>query len=396
MKFDNTKPYEDWFWKKNRIHLINRWVKTIDFEAKKVLFENDELEVYDHLILATGSVPRRLNGYKSNIIGVQSFYGLPDLELMEKTTKGIERAVVIGGGLVGIELVEMLLTRKIAVTFIVRENNYFGNVLPEKEAELLTRLIIAHGVDLKLETEVDEIVADENGVVSKVITSKGEVVPCQWVGIAIGVQPNISWIKDTDLETKQGVLVNECFETNQPSVYAIGDCAEFKTPFAKPRGSIEQTWYTGRMHGETLAHHLACKSTVYLPGVWFNSAKFFETEYQTYGYVPVAFDDELLSTYYWESKDSWKAFRIIFEKENQVIVGVHALGWRLKHAYFDVAISENWTLEKVFNTLQKADFDPEFFESISRLIQKDYFKNENSVKNQKSNGIWGKFKFWQS
>ena len=141
-----------------------------------------------------------------------------------------------------------------------------------------------HGVDLKFNSSLAEITSGSDGRANGVITESGEKIECQFVGLTAGVSANIGFLKNTKLETNRGVLVNSYLRTNKPDVYALGDCAEFKV--APPgRRAIEQVWYTGRMMGETLAKTLTGEPKEYLPGYWFNSAKFFDIEYQTYGWV---------------------------------------------------------------------------------------------------------------
>ena len=103
------------------------------------------------------------------------------------------------------------------------------------------------------------------------------------VGLTAGVSPNIDFLKDSSLETDRGVLINEFMETNHSGVYAIGDCVQFKKP-VEGRRAFEQVWYTGRIMGETVAATICGEKTPYTPGPWFNSAKFFEIEYQTFNW----------------------------------------------------------------------------------------------------------------
>ena len=109
-------------------------------------------------------------------------------------------------------------------------------------------------------------------------------IDCQFVGLTVGVSPNIDFLKNSGIETKRGVLVNEYLQTNVPDVYALGDCVE-RTYDLPGRKTIEQVWYTGRMMGEVVAQTICGEKTKYEPGPWFNSAKFFNIEYQTYGNV---------------------------------------------------------------------------------------------------------------
>jgi len=140
MNFENTQPFENHFWKKNKIDLLNGWVEEIQFENKKVFVRSKikklktdvrttavegEWIKYDTLILATGSKPNFYNWPGQDAVGVQGLYSYQDLQQLETTSKqGIKKAVIVGGGLIGIELAEMLLTRKIEVTFLMRENSF--------------------------------------------------------------------------------------------------------------------------------------------------------------------------------------------------------------------------------------------------------------------------------
>src|SRR5690606_12213024 len=196
---------------------------------------------------------------------------------------------VVGGGLIGIEMVEMLQSRNIPVVFMVREPSFWDIVLPREESHLVQRHMREHGVDLRLNTELKEILDDGQGKVKGIVTQKGEVIGCEFVGLATGVKPNIDFLKNSPLATNKGIVINEYFQTSIDHVFAIGDCAEFSKSPGPNRKEIEQVWYTGRMHGETLAYNLTEKPVPYRPGAWFNSAKFFDIEYQTYGTVPNQF-----------------------------------------------------------------------------------------------------------
>src|SRR5690606_39569757 len=91
--------------------------------------------------------------------------------------------------------------------------------------------------------------------------------------------------------------------------------------------NIEQVWYTGRMQGETLAHNLTRFKVSYRPGIWFNSAKLFDVEYQSYGFVP-AVETEGLRTFYWEHAEGNICFRAVWEESTGYFIGAHALGLR--------------------------------------------------------------------
>ena len=359
MTYQNTKPYEDWFWEKNRISLIRDYVEKVDAENKNLHLKSGNKIQYDVLVISCGSKSNKFGWPGQDLEGVQGLYSYQDLELMETNTRGIENAVIVGGGLIGVEMAEMLLSRKIPVTFLIREKEFWDIVLPQEEASMTSRHLVEHHIDLIKETELKEILPDERGSVRAVVTNKGEEISCQYVGLTVGVSPNIDFLKDSVIDTQRGILINEFFETNIQEVFAIGDCAQFRKPL-HGRKPIEQIWYTGRMHGETLARTICGERTAYRPGPWFNSAKFFDIEYQVYGDVKnVPAEDE--ENFYWEHPHGKKSVRIVSEKEDHLVIGFNLMGIRYRHEVCDRWINEGRTIEYVLENLAEANFDPEFF-----------------------------------
>lgn len=379
MKYEHTKPYEDWFWEKNKIDLKRAWVKTVDFEAKALVFENGEKLGYDKLVLATGSKSNKFGWPGQDLEGVQGLYNMQDLELMEKNTAGINHAVVVGGGLIGIEMAEMLHSRNIPVTYLVREEHFWNGVIPNQEAQMIDRHICENHIDLQLATELKEITDDGNGRVKAVVTNKGETIECQFVGLTVGVSPNIDFLRDSSLETDRGIQVNEFLETNIPDVYAAGDCAQRRNPITNRR-RIEAVWYTGRMMGESLAKTLTGEKTAYDPGYWFNSAKFFDIEYQTYGHVWANLKDNE-QEFYWEHESGRKCMHFVFDKASRKFLGVNTFGIRLRHHSFNKWMQDGKSIEYVLEHLKDANYDPEFYkEHEQEIIDQFNLENNTSVK----------------
>ncbi|MBI1192504.1 MAG: NAD(P)/FAD-dependent oxidoreductase [Bacteroidetes bacterium] len=379
MKYKHTKPYEDQFWAKNRIDLVRAWISRVDPAAGKVVASDGREFAYDKLVIASGSVSNRFGWPGQDLPGVQGLYSYQDLELLEDNTRGAgaARAVIVGGGLIGIELAEMLLSRQIAVTVLVRESSYWNNVLAERESALVTRYIQSHGLDLRLETGLKEIQAGANGRAAAVVTDKGETIACQVVGLTAGVSPNIGFLEGSGLETKRGVLVSRAFETNLPNVYAIGDCAEFREPLPGRR-PVEQVWYTGREHGVVLAQTLCGQRTEYAPGPWFNSAKFLDLEWHTYGDVPPTPQPDQASLY-WENASGQQAVHLVYRVSDGRFLGINSLGIRYRHLVFDRFLRDGRNIDFVLENLAAANFDPEFFRAWEPDILATY--NRQTGKN---------------
>lgn len=374
MTYEHTKPYEDWFWTKNNIQLRRAWVQELKPEENQLLLSTGAHLSYDQLIIATGSKSNKFGWPGQDLPGVQGLYSYQDLELMEENTRNIHKAVIVGGGLIGVEMAEMLRTRNIAVDLLIREKEFWEVVLPKEEASLIGRHLIEHHVDLRKETELKEIIAGDNGRVKAVITTSGETIECQYVGLTVGVSPNIEFLNGSGLELDRGVLVDRYLRTNLPDVYAIGDCAQFKEPLPNRR-PIEQVWYTGRMHGETVARTISGKDTAYKPGIWFNSAKFFDIEYQTYGHVWNTLRENE-QQFYWEHPDGKKCIKFVYHKEDHQLLGVNTFGIRLRHQVLDRWLQDKRDIFYVLKNLTQANFDPEFYKRHEQEII-SYFNQQH-------------------
>lgn len=388
MKFEHIQPYENWFWEKNRIELVRAYVNKVDTENKQLLLEGSRALNYDKLIIATGSKPNKFGWPGQDLHGVQGLYSKQDLDLLNSNAPNkdvCKRAVIVGGGLIGIELAEMLRSRDIPVTFLVREDSFWNGVLPQGESELINEHIKEHHIDLRLGTNLKEIKADENGKVKSVIIEEtGEELACNMVGLTAGVAPNIDFLRDSNIELGRGVKVNRHLETNVKDVYAIGDCAEQHEAIGNRR-PIEAVWYTGRMMGETVAQTICGNKIEYKPGHWFNSAKFLDIEYQTYGWV---FSDRGMKDYeahfHWRHSSEKICITVAYNKDNNEFLGINTFGIRMRHEIFNRWLTEQKSVDYVMEHLADANFDPEFFKSFeSQIVTKYNADTGSSLKAKK-------------
>jgi NAD(P)H-nitrite reductase large subunit len=391
MKFEHTQPYENWFWKKNRIELKKGFVQEVKDASKELVFADGETLKYDKLIIATGSKPNKFGWPGQDLNGVMGMYHKQDLENLEKyapNNKVCKRAVIVGGGLIGIELAEMLQSRDIPVTFLVRESSFWNGVLPAGESAMINDHIREHHIDLRLGVNLQEIKADENGNVKSVIIKEtGEEIECTVVGLTAGVSPNVDFLKASNIEIGRGVKVNRMLETNIPDIYAIGDCAEQHEAIGNRR-PIEAVWYTGRMMGETVAQTICGNPRTYNPGHWFNSAKFLDIEYQTYGWV---FSErgrpEYEQHFHWKHPKEHLCITVAFHKETKLFLGINTFGIRMRHHAFDKWLNEKRSVEYVLEHLADANFDPEFY----KLHEKDIvaqFNQEHNTNIQLKKRSW--------
>ena len=389
MIFVHILPFVSWFWKKNNIDLKRGFVTEINSANKELEFKDGEKLSYDKLIIATGSKPNKFGWPGQDLDGVMGMYHKQDLEKLEKyapNNKACKRAVIVGGGLIGIELAEMLHSRNIPVTFLVREKSFWNGVLPSEESEMINKEILDNHIDLRLGTNLKEIKSDENGQVKSIIIAEtNEEIECNVVGLTAGVSPNVDFLKSSEIEIDRGVKVNRFLETNIKDIYAIGDCAEQHLAIGQRR-VIEAVWYTGRMMGETVAQTICGNKMAYKPGHWFNSAKFIDIEYQTYGWV-WAQPKENEARFYWEHESGKKCIHINYDKKTREFIGINNFGIRMRHEFFDKILTDKKSVEYVLEHLADANFDPEFFKLHEpEIIAK--FNKENNTNIQLKKKSW--------
>ncbi|PAP76956.1 NAD(P)/FAD-dependent oxidoreductase [Rubrivirga marina] len=348
----HTALYEERFWAENRIDRVVDRALALDPDRQRLALRNGGDLAYDRLLIATGSVPFLPDWPGAGLDGVQGLYHLQDLNRMEAATVEVERAAVVGGGLIGVELAEMLRTRGVDVTFLVREERYLPRVFSEAESALVADAIRAHGVDLRLGAEVDRV--EGQGRAEAVVTADAERIPAGFVGVGTGVRPNVGWLGDA-VEADRGVLVDAALRTSAANVWAAGDCAQLREPPVGAR-AVEPIWYTARLQGATAGLGMAGRPLAYAPGVFFNSAKFFDLEWQVYGATSTDGDD-------WEWTDGRRGLRI--RHADGAVRGVSALGVRLRQAVCTQWVEEEWALDRALTDLDAARFDPEFAPALT-------------------------------
>ena len=358
----HTALYEERFWADNRIDRVWDRAEALDPAAKTLTLRDGAPLRYDRLLVATGSRPAFHGWPGQHLAGVQGLYHLADLAAMTAAMPGGaaaagRRGVVVGGGLIGVEMAEMLRTRGYAVTFLVREPRYLPRVFSPAESDLVAAEIRRHGVDLRLGAALGEILDDGTGRVGGVVTGAGDPVDADWVGIGAGVTPNVGWLEGSGVEVGRGVLVDATLATSASDVFAAGDCAELCAP---PAGepAVRPIWYTARLQGATAGFGLAGRPRAYAPGVFFNSAKFFDLEWQVYGATAGDGDD-------WAWTDGRRSLRV--RHVGGVVRGVSALGVRLRQSACTRWIDERWPLDRALADLRAARFDAELSAPLTHM-----------------------------
>jgi NAD(P)H-nitrite reductase large subunit len=176
------------------------------------------------------------------------------------------------------------------------------------------------------------------------------------VGVATGVAPDVALAAGAGLEVGGGVRVDRGLRTGAPGVFAAGDCAELRDPPAG-RAAVEALWYVAREQGAVAGQNMAGRDATYSPGVFYNSAKFFDLEWQQYGRIdPLRRPGE--PSAYWQDPQGRRALRIQHRSSGEV-VGFNAVGVRLRHQVCAGWIEAGLQVDAAVARLREALFDEE-------------------------------------
>ncbi|HVY24814.1 MAG TPA: nitrite reductase small subunit NirD [Steroidobacteraceae bacterium] len=212
---------------------------------------------YDRLLLATGSNPIILPVPGNKLEGVVTFRDLHDVERMLTASKKYKRAVVIGGGLLGLEAAYGLKRRGMEVTVVHLLNTLMERQLDKTAAELLKASLEKRGLNFKMNAKTTEIVGDER--VSAVRFDDGSELHADLVVMAAGIRPNIELAKEAGLRCERGVVVDDDMLTYDPGIYAVGECVQHR---GLTYGLVAPLWEQARI----CAIHLAEKGMAYYRG----------------------------------------------------------------------------------------------------------------------------------
>lgn len=215
---------------------------------RRVRSRSGRWQPYDRLLIATGSRPSLLPVPGRDLPGVIGFRDLADVDCMLDAAQRFRYAVVIGGGLLGIEAASGLSKRGMQVTLVHRSEVLLNQQLDAAAAALLRRTLAERRLDLRLNAETAEIFGHQR--VTGVRFKDGSEISADLVVMAVGIQPNIELAKACGLRCERGIVVDDTLQTYDPRVYAVGECAQHR---GTTYGLVAPLWDQARV----CAIHLA-------------------------------------------------------------------------------------------------------------------------------------------
>ncbi|MCK5829310.1 MAG: NAD(P)/FAD-dependent oxidoreductase [Methylococcales bacterium] len=214
--------YED-----NKITLYTgKTITKIDRVNQQVISDDGITSDYDRLIIATGSLPVLLDIPGKQLEGVISFRDINDVNVMIKTAKTHKNAIVIGGGLLGLEAANGLMIQGMNVSVVHRSNTLMSQQLDQEAADLMREELEQKGMHFLLNHHTEALLGDDR--VEKIRFKDGTEVAADLVVMAIGVRPNITLAKASGIQCDRGILVDDTLQTYTPTIYAVGECVQHR------------------------------------------------------------------------------------------------------------------------------------------------------------------------
>lgn len=266
------RPFD--FYERNNIStFLGRKAARLDLGRRTIELDSGDEIWWQKLLLATGGLPITppVEGVEKR--GVFSFTTLDDAKAVDQYLSGTTRAVVIGGGLIGVSVTEALVKRGIEVIIVEMKERILNTILDEETSALVEERLGQVGVNIMTGQTVTEVSAS-NGAVSSVTLNNGSQIPCNLVIIAIGVLPRTELVADSGIKINRGIVVDCHMATSSPDVYACGDVAEaYDIAYGECR--LTPIWPNAYLGGRIAGFNMAGRATEYPGGTAMNSLKYF-------------------------------------------------------------------------------------------------------------------------
>jgi nitrite reductase (NADH) large subunit len=255
----------DWYDRHGIRLLAGTRAEAIDRAARKIVLAGGGAVPYDKLLLATGSRPLAPPIPGLGLPNVRAFRDIADAEAMIAAAGPGRRAVVIGGGLLGLEAAWGLKRRGMSVGLVHLMPTLMERQLDAAAGELLQRDLDARGIAFFTNSQTEEIVGTDRA--EAVLLADGRRLPADFVVLAVGIRPNVELARTAALDVNRGILVGDDMATSDPDIYAVGECIEHN---GQVFGLVAPIWEQAQVCGARLAGD---STAVYVPPPVFTSLK---------------------------------------------------------------------------------------------------------------------------
>ena len=291
-------------WLSLNIRFIKGKVTRIYSGEHKVEVDSTSYLEYDRLLVAVGAKANRLDIPGAEFEGVVKLDHMEDARSILKLARWGKTAVVVGGGITALELVEGLRSRGVKVHYLLRSDRYWSNILDEQESKIIEQRLQEDGVKIHHHSELLEVLG-KRGRVQSVRLLDGRTIRCDILAYAIGIRPRVELAREAGLAVDRGILANEYLQTSNPDIYAAGDVAQVYDPMSK-RSIIDSLWGPAREQGFAAGLNMAGQKTAYIKAVPFNVTRLAGLTTTIIGTVGRGHDEDLIGIARGDS-ETWRA-----------------------------------------------------------------------------------------
>jgi len=272
--------------------ILGRKVELVDPEKQHVICDDGSKVGYDRLLIATGGSAKLPSNIPSNVDGVFVLRTIADAEVIRRCIHSGKRAVVLGGGLVGMKAAFALRKRGMEVTVVVRSPFVLSQMIDAGAARIVMARLKEHGIETLTGADVSEvesvkrhISAVKTAIVdSKGLESSGKLQPCDLLVVAKGVTPNMQMVNGTEIQCNRGIITNSKMQTSVENIYAAGDVAE-TYDIATQQQSVNALWTCAMQQGKIAGINMAGRAKDYDGSVGMNSINFPGVDLISFGMV---------------------------------------------------------------------------------------------------------------
>ena len=348
----------EWYEERDIELHLNTHVVSVDPEAHEIETHEGEVYEYDKLLVATGGTPAQLPVENADADGLHHFWTFEDARRIREHAEEAEKGIVVGAGLLGIDLAAICGAQDIEAHYIMRGNRWWRYALSLDGASIIHEALEDNGVTPVFEAGVDRFEVDDDGHVTGAFTPDGEYYEGEWAGVAIGLNFNTEWLHGSGIECDNGVVTDEYMRTNVEDVYAAGDITQFHDVILGERAQ-NGAWGSAKEQGSVAGKNMVADEPVEeFRWVSSYSITHFDFPFLSFGH-PTLGDDEAERKY---SDNEWR--RLAF-KDGKLVGGV-LIGDLSPQSTYKRLIREQWDVADRKELLLEQRVDVDKLEAVAQ------------------------------
>jgi NAD(P)H-nitrite reductase large subunit len=250
------------------------YAEEVDTKRQQIKCLGGKQFEYDKLLIATGSSAKMPANILSGIDGIFELRTLDNAIAIKNKIPQARKAVVLGGGLIGMRAADALSKCGLNVTVIVQSKHVLSQMIDFEASQIIQKRILGNNIEILIQTDISEVINKKNNLVA-VKTNTGKLLECEILVVAKGVNANMQLIENSNIEKRRGILTNQYMQTNIANVFAAGDVAE-TYDITSEEYTTNSLWTCAVQQGSVAGLNIVDKKKIYIGSMSQNSLNFFD------------------------------------------------------------------------------------------------------------------------